>query len=93
LIYDLRKTSRVFDQKNLPLQSMGIICEKARAHGFPDTLTWEYGTQTPKDMYKQISNAADIPAGRALGRELLKVPIKKYKTGIASKEPYNILGN
>jgi site-specific DNA-cytosine methylase len=44
------------------------VREQARAQGFPGTFTWDYGTQTPKDMYKQIGNAVAIPVGRALGR-------------------------
>jgi len=42
-------------------------------------------------MYKQIGNAVAIPVGRALGRELLKVLIKKWETDIASKGPDDVL--
>ena len=59
--------------------------------GFPDTFTWDHDTQAPKDMYKQIGNAVAIPVGRALGRELLKVLIKKWETDTASKGPDDVL--
>jgi hypothetical protein len=55
--------------------------------GFPDDFTWDHDTEDPRDMYKQIGNAVAIPVGRALGRELLKVLIKKWETDIASKGP------
>lgn len=42
-------------------------------------------------MYKQIGNAVAIPVGRALGRELLKVLIKKREADIASKGPDDVL--
>lgn len=67
------------------------VREQARAMGFPDTFTWDHDTQAPKDMYKQIGNAVAIPVGRALGRELLKVLIKKWETDTASKGPDDVL--
>jgi hypothetical protein len=42
-------------------------------------------------MYKQIGNAVPIPVGRALGRELLKVLIKKWETDVASKGPDDVI--
>jgi hypothetical protein len=67
------------------------VREQARAQGFPDTFTWDHDTQTPKDMYKQIGNAVPIPVGRALGRELLKVLIKKWEADIACKGPDDVI--
>lgn len=55
--------------------------------GFPDTFTWDHDTQMPQDMYRQIGNAAAIPVGRALGRELLKVLIEMWESAMPSEGP------
>ncbi len=91
-IYKLSNGSLTSGQVLHPSQHRVLtVREQARAQGFPDTFTWDHDTQTPKDMYKQIGNAVPIPVGRALGRELLKVLIKKWETDVASKGPDEVM--